>query len=101
MITAHKHIPAMHQRNRLDDCQPQTMVVAAVAARRIDPVDALEQSRQMLIGNSAIELLDTTALQHITHATNRVQQFLFERPVEFGPQALDRDFDHVGVTVEN
>src|SRR5690606_22789339 len=49
---------------------------------------------------SAMELLDTTALQHITHATNRVQQFLFERPVELGPQAFDRDFDDVGVAVE-
>jgi len=32
VITAHKHIAAMHQRNRLDDCQPQPVVVAAVAA---------------------------------------------------------------------
>jgi len=31
-ITAHKHIPTMHQRNRLDDRQPQPMVIAAVAA---------------------------------------------------------------------
>ena len=45
-------------------------------------------------------LLDTTALQHITHATNRVQQFFVERPVELGPQTLDRDFDDVGVAVE-
>jgi hypothetical protein len=32
MITAHENIPAMHQRNRLDDGQPQTVIVAAVAA---------------------------------------------------------------------
>ena len=50
-ITAHKHIAAMHQRNRLDDRQPQPMIVAAVAARRIDPIKALEQPRQMLAGN--------------------------------------------------
>ena len=31
-ITAHKHIPTMHQRNRLDDRQPQPMVIATVAA---------------------------------------------------------------------
>src|SRR3546814_8209648 len=27
-------------------------------------------------------------------------QFLFERPVELGPQAFDRHFHHVGVAVE-
>jgi hypothetical protein len=51
VITAHKHIAAMHQRNRLDDRQPQAVVVATVAARRIDPVKTLEQPWQMLAGN--------------------------------------------------
>ena len=32
MVTAHEHIPAMHQGNRLDDGQPQPVVVAAVGA---------------------------------------------------------------------
>ncbi|CAI8930480.1 hypothetical protein EMIT0P258_50164 [Pseudomonas sp. IT-P258] len=32
MIAAHEHIAAMHQRNRLDDGQPQAVIVAAVAA---------------------------------------------------------------------
>ena len=61
MITAHKHIPAMHQCNRLDDCQPQTVVVATVAARRIDPVEALEQSRQVLTGNRRSRVGDADA----------------------------------------
>ena len=61
MVTAHKHIPAMHQRNRLDDRQPQPMVIAAVAARSIDPVEALEQTRQVLAGNRRAGVGDANA----------------------------------------
>lgn len=44
-IAAHKHIPAMHQRDGLDDRQAQAVVVAAVAARSIHPVKPFEQAR--------------------------------------------------------
>ncbi|MDB5995627.1 MAG: hypothetical protein JWP42_2763 [Pseudomonas sp.] len=51
VIAAHEHVAAMHQRNRLDDRQAQTVVVATVAARCVDPVEAFEQSGQMFAGN--------------------------------------------------
>ncbi|MNM97757.1 hypothetical protein D3C81_1102710 [compost metagenome] len=51
MVTAHEHIAAMHQCNRLDDGQPKAMIVAAVAARGIDPVEAFEQPWQVFAGN--------------------------------------------------
>src|SRR5450830_406869 len=38
--------------------------------------------------------------QHVTHAANGMKQLVAERRIDLGAQALDGDFDDIGIAVE-